>query len=77
MLYMLRECLCICKRMDCNSSVLSCGIRARVSAVELVKEMSLCISMMRPPPPCVGLSCLSVVYPGNLGVLLFCVSLVS
>ena len=43
----------------------------------LVKEMSLCISVMGPPPPRVARSCLSVVYPGNLGVLLGCLSLVS
>ena len=77
MLYMLSECLCISRQVDCISCMLSCGIQARISAVALVKGMSSCMSVMRPPPPLVGLSCRSVVYPGKLSVFLLCVSLVS
>ena len=57
--------------------VLSVGMFARVSAVVLMKERSLCTSVMRPPPPPCCLSSLSVVYPGNLGVLFVCFSFVS
>ena len=63
--------------MDCISSVGLSGIRARVSAVVLVKGMSLCIRVKGPPPPRVGRSCLSVVYPGKEGVLLVVVNLLS
>ena len=77
MFVMLYVCLCICIRIDCNSSVGSNGIRESVSAVVFVKGMFLCINVMRPPPPRMGRSCLSVVYPGNLGVVLFWWSLVS
>lgn len=63
--------------MDCNSSVLSGGISANVFAVVWVKGMSLCMSVISPPPPPVRLSFLSVVKPGNLGVLCVGCSLVS
>ena len=49
-------CLCNCMRMDWISIVLSC-----VLAVVLVKGMDSSISVMRPPPPRVVRSCLSVV----------------
>ena len=39
--------------------------------------MSLCIRVKRPPPPRIGRSCLSVVYPGKEGVVLVVVNLLS
>ena len=42
-----------------------------VWAVVLVKEIWCFTRVMRPPPPSKGLSCLSVVYPGNLSVFSF------
>ena len=64
--------------IDCSSRVLSAGRCARVCVVVLVKGMSECISVIISPPPSpVCLSCLSVVYPGNFGVLSFCFSFVS
>ena len=77
MFVMLYVCWCICIRILCSSSVGSNGIRESVSAVVLVKGMFLCISVMRPPPPRIGRSCRSVVYPGNFGVVLSLWSLVS
>ena len=77
MLEMLYVCLWSWMRVVCISSVGSCGILACISAVVFVKGMDLCISVMRPPPPRVSRSCLSVVYPGNFGVNLPGVSLVS
>ena len=57
-----------------------CGVgrHPRVSlGVVLVKGMSLCIRVKRPPPPRIGRSCLSVVYPGKEGVVLVVVNLLS
>ena len=70
MLAMCMVCLCSCIFIVCVSKCGSCGMFAWVCAVVFVKGMSLCISVMRPPPPPVARSCLSVVYPGNFGVFL-------
>ena len=66
-------CLCSWIRVVCISSVfdVSEGMFARVCEVVFVKGRSLWIRVMSPPPPPRCLSCLSVVYPGNLGVF-FC-----
>ena len=44
------------------------GREAAIWAVVLVNGMWCFTRMMRPPPPPWGLPCLSLVYPGNLGV---------
>ena len=72
-IYMLMSvmfCFCMRSVVDWSSSALvGLGGREAASwAVVLVKGMWCFTRVMRPPPPPWGLSCLSVVYPGNLGV---------
>ena len=66
------SCLCMRMRVVWSSSVSSCGSCASVCAVVFVKGKSLCIRVIRPPPPPCCLSSLSVVKPGNFGVLCEC-----
>ena len=48
-----------------------------VCGVVLMKGRSRWMRVINPPPWPLCLSCLSVVYPGNLGVFFVCLSLVS
>ena len=69
---------CLCRWiLLCSSSVSSAGTSSTVCLVALVKGMSLCISVISPPPSPVVLSFRIVVYPGNLGVLCLSLTLVS
>ena len=45
--------------------------------VVLVKDTFLCMRVIKPPPSPVCLSCLSLVKPGNFGVLCLSLSMVS
>lgn len=52
-MYMLMRFMsCLCRRtfVDCISNVLSAGMCESVCGVVLVKGMSLCISVINPPP---------------------------